>query len=108
MNNRLKIAKEYLSKSQQISQSIGTKQEKTLHQTIKYFLELNESNHEVKIDKKIVDIYKDNEIFEIQTQGFDKLRDKLNTLLPNYSVTVVFPIAHIKKIIFMYRSQVDL
>ena len=98
MNNRLKIAKEYLSKSQQISQSIGTKQEKTLHQTIKYFLELNESNHEVKIDKKIVDIYKDNEIFEIQTQGFDKLRDKLNTLLPNYSVTVVFPIAHIKKI----------
>ncbi len=96
MNNRLKEALEYISKSVSISESIGTKQEKTLHQTIKYYLSLNEEEHEVKLDKKIVDIYKDNEIYEIQTQGFDKMRDKLETLLPNHSLTIVFPIAHIK------------
>ena len=42
MNNRLKEALEYISKSVSISESIGTKQEKTLHQTIKYYLSLNE------------------------------------------------------------------
>lgn len=98
MNNRLKLAQEYISKSASISESIGTKQEKTLHQTIKYYLSLNESEHEIKVDKKIVDIYKDNQIFEIQTQGFDKMRDKLEVLLPNHSLTIVFPIAYTKSL----------
>ena len=66
MNNRLKEALEYISKSVSISESIGTNQQKTLHQTIKYYLSLNEEEHEVKLDKKIVDIYKDNEIYQRQ------------------------------------------
>ena len=96
MNETLKQALAYISQTNSTSQSIGTKQEKTLHQTIKYYLTLDESKHEIKLENKIVDIYKDDEIFEIQTQGFDKMRDKLSTLLPKYSLTIVFPIAHIK------------
>lgn len=98
MNNQLKIAKEYISQTNSSTQSIGTKQEKTLHQTIKYYLTLDESLHEIKVENKIVDIYKEGEIFEIQTQGFDKMRDKLATLLPKYQLTIVFPIAYIKTI----------
>lgn len=96
MNNKLKQAKEYILKTSSLSESIGTKQEKTLHQTIKYYITLNEDEHEIKVDKKIVDIYKDNKIYEIQTQGFDKMRDKLETLLPNHDLTIVFPIASLK------------
>lgn len=98
MNDKLKLAKDYISKTNTSTQSIGTKQEKTLHQTIKYYLTLDESLHEIKLENKIVDIYKDGEIFEIQTQGFDKMRDKLSTLLPLYNLTIVFPIAHVKTI----------
>ena len=98
MNNRLATAKQYLKNSNNISSSIGTKQEKTLHQIIKYYLTLDESKHEVSIDKKIVDIYINNQIYEIQTQGFDKLRSKLEALLLNYKVTIVYPIPYIKQI----------
>lgn len=98
MNDKLRLAKEYILKTNTSTQSIGTKQEKTLHQTIKYYLTLDESLHEIKLENKIVDIYQEGEIFEIQTQGFDKMRDKLSTLLPLYNLTIVFPIAHIKTI----------
>ena len=98
MNSKLKQALEYISHTNSSTESIGTKQEKTLHQTIKYYITTNESEHEVKINKKIVDIYKNGKIFEIQTQGFDKMRDKLDVLLPEYELTVIFPIAHIKTI----------
>lgn len=98
MNNRLLLAKEKIKSTNSLKESIGTKQEKTLHQTIKYYLTLDEQNHEVKVDRKIVDIYMDNRIYEIQTQGFDKMRDKLDVLLPNHNLTIVFPIAHIKTI----------
>jgi hypothetical protein len=98
MNKQLEKAKIYISKTNTSIESIGTKQEKTLHQTIKYYLTTDESLHERKIENKIVDIYKEGEIFEIQTQGFDKMRDKLSTLLPKYHLTIVFPIAHIKTI----------
>lgn len=98
MNNQLQIAKAYISQTKTSTQSIGTKQEKTLHQTIKYYLTTDEKLHEIKLENKIVDIYKDGQIFEIQTQGFDKMRDKLATLLPKYQLTIVFPIAHVKTI----------
>ena len=98
MNAKLEQAKRYISQTSTSTQSIGTKQEKTLHQTIKHYLTTDELLHEIKLENKIVDIYKDGEIFEIQTQGFDKMRDKLSTLLPKYNLTIVFPIAHVKTI----------
>ena len=98
MNSRLEKAKQYVKISNTISSSIGTKQEKTLHQTIKYYLTLDEAKHEISVDKKIVDVLIDDEIFEIQTQGFDKLRTKLDVLLPNHKLTVVYPVPYIKNI----------
>ena len=73
--------------------SIGTLSEKTLHSTLKYYLEPCDDFHEVAVDGYVADIMRDGCIIEIQTRGFDRLRNKLRTFLKEYPVTVVFPIA---------------
>ncbi len=78
------------------SRIIGELQEKSLHHYIKYYLEENPNYHEVSIGPYVADICKDGEIIEIQTQGFDKLRDKLDFYLKDYLVTIVYPIAKTK------------
>lgn len=78
--------------------TIGVRQEKILHRTIKYYLEPNEKFHEIKIGKMYADIKKDDLIYEIQTGHFNVLRHKLDTFLPNYKVCVVYPIAYNKTI----------
>lgn len=81
---------------------IGTLSEKTLHAYIKHQLEPNLINHEHKLDRFVVDIFDGTQITEIQTKQFFKLIPKLNTLLPIYPITVVYPIAHTK-----YLSWID-
>jgi hypothetical protein len=75
---------------------IGTLQERTLHAMLKRYLEPDESRHEVQIGAYVADIARDNEIIEIQTRAFEKLKPKLKAYLPNHTVTVVYPIAHEK------------
>lgn len=84
-------------------QIIGIQKEKILHKTLKYYLCNDESKHEVKIKKSskgilYADICIDNNIYEIQTRGLNKLRDKLDEFLNDYDVTVVHPIAYKKNI----------
>lgn len=76
--------------------SIGTLGEKTLHSVLKYYLEPCDDFHEVASGGYVADIMRDGCITEIQTRGFDKLRNKLRTFLKDYPVTVVFPIAKSK------------
>jgi uncharacterized protein YbgA (DUF1722 family) len=73
-------------------QSIGTKQEKTIHRAIKYYLCPDEQCHEFKIGRFIADIYQDGRITEIQTGSFRTMKPKLNALLPGYPITIVYPI----------------
>ena len=75
-----------------IKESIGTKKEKTVHQFLKYYICNDPTFHEIKLGNHIVDIFIDNHVYEIQTQGFDKLRNKLDYLLNLYPVTIVYPI----------------
>ncbi len=75
---------------------IGTLQERTLHAMLKRYLEPNESRHEVQIGSYVADIAREKEIIEIQTRAFEKLRPKLKAYLPDYTVTVVYPIAQEK------------
>ncbi len=80
------------------SQSIGTQQERLLHRTLKYFFEPEESRHEVPVKGYIADVFQadSGHIWEIQTAGFDRLRGKLTAFLPDYRVTVVFPVIRYK------------
>lgn len=82
--------------------SIGTYKEKTLHAILKDYYAPDKSMQEISVDGYVADIYTGQEIIEIQTANLNKMRAKLNCFLPNYSVTVVYPIARIK-----YLSWID-
>ena len=84
--------------------SIGILAEKNVHSIIKYYLEADKSYHEVKVESFYADIKKDNQIYEIQTRSFDKLRGKLNCFLKDYDVTIVYPIDHKKWILWINKD----
>ena len=75
---------------------IGTLQEKTVHAVLKNFYEPDPLHQEIPVENFVADILRDDEIIEIQTRGFNKLRRKLDTFLQYYPVTVVYPIIHTK------------
>lgn len=75
---------------------IGTLQEKTVHAVLKNFYEPDPAHQEIPVENFVADILRDEEIIEIQTRGFDKLRRKLDIFLQHYPVTIVYPIIHTK------------
>ena len=80
---------------------IGTLSEKTVHAILKNYYEPDEDKQEIPIERYVADIYRDGEIIEIQTRNFDKMRDKLNTFLSLYPVTIVYPIPKEKWLIWI-------
>lgn len=79
-----------------IKNGIGTLSEKTLHAVLKRYFENNETNHEIKVGSFVADIANAEGIIEIQTRNFNKLRNKLESFLAVSAVTVVYPIASTK------------
>lgn len=75
---------------------IGTLQEKTMHAVLKRFYEPDHTHQEIRINGYVADIFRDNEIIEIQTGSFNAMRKKLDTFLEEYPVTIVYPIIHTK------------
>lgn len=75
---------------------IGTLGEKTLHASLKQYFEPQTERQEIKIGRYVADIVSDKGIVEIQTQGFNKLRKKLEAFLECSEVTVVYPIPKTK------------
>lgn len=73
---------------------IGVLSEKTLHKTIKNLYEPNHLFHEIKINKYFVDICVGNQIIEVQTKQFNKLRDKISYLLSlnKYKINIIYPV----------------
>lgn len=86
------------------SKSIGTEQEKYIHQFLKYLITTDPNNHEIKINNHIVDVKLDQHIYEIQTANFGKLKNKVASLLDNYQVTIVYPILYEK---MLYKVSED-
>lgn len=93
-----------LIKNNDIQNSIGTKQERTLHQYLKYYFCNDTAFHEQKCHGYIVDILKDNQIIEIQTSSFNVMRKKLEDLLEIYPITIVYPII-VEKMIHNYDEN---
>ena len=90
----IRRAQAALSGRKDLQKGIGTQMERMLHCVLNYYFEPDESHQEVRVGSYIADIYRphDNRILEIQTRGFDKLRDKLDAFLPEHKVTVIYPI----------------
>lgn len=76
--------------------SVGTLCEKTLHAMLKRQYEPNLEAHEQPCMGYVADILRGDEIIEIQTRSFARLVPKLRAFLPEYRVTVVYPIPRIK------------
>ncbi|MCR5755464.1 MAG: hypothetical protein K6G30_11725 [Acetatifactor sp.] len=80
---------------------IGTLSEKTVHAILKNYYEPDEDKQEIPIENYVADIFSDNEIIEIQTRQFNKMREKLKTFLPLYPVTIVYPIPREKWLVWI-------
>lgn len=87
---------------------IGTLSEKTVHAVLKNYYEPDEDCQEIPIENYVADIYRDGEIIEIQTRGFDKMREKLKTFLPLYPVTIVYPIPREKRLFWIDEESGEL
>lgn len=98
---RFRLACDKVLSSQGKRGGIGTLSEKTLHAVLKYYYEPRESNHEIRFGRYVTDIAGENGVIEIQTRQFNKLRNKLEFLLPQTQVTVVYPVAASKWIIWI-------
>ena len=75
---------------------IGTLSERTLHSTLKFWLQPNVTLHEVAVGGCVADIFDGETVTEVQTVGLYPLKKKLAKLLSQYPVTVVVPIPHRK------------
>ncbi len=82
-------------------EGIGRLSEKVLHAAIKIYLDPDRSHHEVKLGRMVADVKNDAGIFEIQTGSFTPLRKKLEVFLEDYPVTVVYPMADRRRIIWI-------
>ena len=71
---------------------IGTLSEKTLHAILKNYYEPDEDKQEIPIDRYVADIFTGQEIIEIQTAQFNRMRDKLDVFLSQYPTTIIYPI----------------
>lgn len=80
---------------------IGTLSEKTVHAVLKNYYAPNEDDHEIPIENFVADIYTGEEIIEIQTRHFNKMREKLNAFLPLYPVTICYPVPREKYLIWI-------
>ena len=74
----------------------GTLGEKTLHAVVKYYVEPDDSRHEIKVGAFYADIVNDSGIIEIQTRSFNALRRKLEVFLEEFDVLIVYPLPSTK------------
>lgn len=95
-NTRFESAKDKIINVDRQRFGIGTLSEKTLHAILKNYYEPDQDKHEIPIDRYVADIFTGEEIIEIQTAQFNRMRDKMNAFLPLYPVTIVYPIAREK------------
>lgn len=84
----------------QTREGIGRLQEKRLHATLKFWLDADETHHEIPLPcGAVADIFDGERVTEIQNGNFSGFRIKLMRLLEEYQVTVIFPLVR-KKTLF--------
>ena len=70
--------------------------EKTLHAALKAHFEPDPTAHEIRVGPYVADIVGEQGIIEIQTAALHRLRGKLDAFLEVAPVTVVYPVARSK------------
>lgn len=80
---------------------IGTLSEKSLHRTLKLYLENDPDFREVPYRGYVADILRDGNITEIQTSTLSALRDKLSCFCEDCTVRIVWPVIVKRRIVYM-------
>ena len=76
--------------------------EYSLHSEIKKWYSISKDDLEVKVkDGFIIDVIRNNLLIEIQTKNFSAIKKKLNKLIVDKQVRLVYPIAKVKWIIYV-------
>jgi hypothetical protein len=74
------------------TRKIGTLNEKPLHEALKKWYARPGDKFEVPVDGSIADIVRGGRILEIQTRNFSAIRRKLEKLVVNHPVCLIYPI----------------
>lgn len=74
-------------------------QESSLHAALKKHYARRGGLQEVPVDGYLVDVVRQELLIEIQTGNFTAIRDKLNALLDNHHLLLVYPVAQEKWIV---------
>jgi hypothetical protein len=82
-----------------ISNGVGLLNEKSLHASLKAWYAQPGDSFEVNVDGSVIDIVRGELLVEIQTRGFSALKRKLEKLVTNHVVRLVYPIAAEKWIV---------
>lgn len=83
------------------NQGIGTLNESPLHSYLKNRYEPRQEMQEVKVGSYIADIANEEGCIEIQTRNFGKMKKKLAALLEQGRVTLVYPVAQLKWVMWI-------
>jgi len=75
---------------------IGELNEKALHAALKAHYARPEDGQEVPVDGYVVDIVQDGLLLEIQSGNFAAIKTKLNALIQDHSLRLIYPIAREK------------
>ncbi|MHB1152303.1 MAG: hypothetical protein ACYCWE_12670 [Eubacteriales bacterium] len=81
--------------------NIGIFKERTLHAALKSYYEPDRTRQEQPLLGYIADIYNEEGVTEIQTQGFYSMKKKLEIFLPEFPVTIVYPAVRQKWLIWI-------
>ena len=84
---------------------ININNEKSLHSSIKQWYAMPGDRLEVKVDKYIIDLVREDSLIEIQTRNFSAIGNKLRALVVYNNVILVHPIAIEKYIVTMDDSD---
>ncbi len=92
-----KIRDEVAGKNRGIA-GIGTLSEKSVHAVLKNYYAPDADALEVAVNGFFADVCFDDRILEIQTRHFYTMKRKLDAFLPEFDVTVIYPVTAKKKI----------
>lgn len=105
---RFEAAKNKVIGKEREREGIGTLKEKTVHAVLKNYYAPDEKMQEVLVGNYVADICTGQSILEIQNGNFYKMRAKLDAFLGEYPVTIIYPIPHIKWIIWIDEETGEL
>jgi hypothetical protein len=77
----------------------------SLHSDIKKAYSLPRDQFEVKVGNYVVDILRGDLIIEVQTRNFSAIKKKLQVLIKDYKVRLVYPVSEKKWITYIAENQ---